>query len=103
MLRWIETPTDLLVILVPIVLWLGQIALCIYVRPVWVRLLPLSLCGAATVAFFVMIPLAEGLAKLGWLLLALWALMLVAVCALGWIVGGLARYIKKKRAEREGI
>ena len=100
-LALIETRTDLVALLFPCVLWVVQILLCIKVRSLWIRLAPILLCTALAAGFFVMIPIAEGLAKLGWLLLALWALLLIGCCALGWMVGMIARVLLSKRRKKE--
>lgn len=79
-----------------IVLFAVQLALCTYVKRLWVRLLPVELFSSAAVVLGIITFTADGWDALGFLLLAIFALACAVSCGLAWAVWGIFKLIKKR-------
>ena len=89
--------TDVFVLLAAIIFVLIQALLCFKVKKVIVRLIPAILSLAAIIVFAVLAFVFEGWDRLGYLLLAIFAAILLAVCGLGWGIWSITKLIRKKK------
>ena len=95
-----ESLLDVLVLAIPAAFVFLQIFLCFRVRRLWLRLLPSILFFILALALFVLTWLTNGWDALGYLLLALGALLLLLSVGLGWATWGLVLFLKKLKAMR---
>ena len=80
-------------ILTPLLL-LVQLLLCFKVKPLIIRLLPALILAAITALLLIATLISNGWNSLGYLILTLWAAILLAACGVGWAVWGISRLIK---------
>lgn len=80
-------------ILIPLLL-LVQLLLCFKVKPLIIRLLPSLILAAITALLLIATLASNGWNSLGYLILTLWAAILLAACGVGWAVWGISRLIK---------
>ncbi len=78
-----------------------QVLLCFWVKPVWIRLLPLILMAGAAAGFLIAAKLVSGWDAILWLGLALIAVVGVAAVALAWSIWGLTVVGRKARQRLE--
>ncbi len=95
-----EIPTDIFVICACVVLFALQLALCTYVKRLWVRLAPAVLFTLAAVALFLVARSARDWDAFGYLLLALFALFCALSCGLAWAFWGIIRFFGRDKSER---
>ena len=87
--------TTFIIILSAIVVLISQLLLCFKVKYVWIKLMPALSFIATAIVFFILMSLADGLDVLGYLLLAVFALLLLAVCVCGWGIWGIVLLIRR--------
>ena len=80
-------------ILTPLLL-LVQLLLCFKVKPLIIRLLPAAILAVITALLLIATLISNGWGSLGYLILTLWAAILLAACGIGWAVWGISRLIK---------
>ncbi len=74
-----------------------QLALCFKVKSKIVRLLPVTLFSLATAALAVMIAISEGWDVIGYLLLFIFAALMLFMCCFGWVIWGVIWALKKRK------
>lgn len=80
-------------ILIPLLL-LVQLLLCFKMKPLIIRLLPALILALITALLLIATLISNGWGSLGYLILTLWAAILLAACGIGWAVWGISRLIK---------
>lgn len=95
-----EIRTDNFVICACVVLFAIQLALCTYVKRLWIRLLPVELFSLSAVVLFFIARSAQDWDAFGYLLLALFAAFCALACGLAWAVWGIVRFWGRDKSER---
>lgn len=85
-----------LLIAAPLLL-LAQILICFKVKPLIIRLAPVVILSAVTALLLIASCTASGWDGLGYLILTVWAAVLLAACGIGWAVWGISRLIKHEK------
>ena len=89
--------TDVFTLIVAVVFVLVQVFLCFKAKNIIVRLIPDFLSLAAIIVFAVLAFVFEGWDRLGYLLLAIFAAILLAVCGLSCGIWAITKLIRKKK------
>ena len=81
-------------LIITLILLLAQIILCFKVKRLIIRLAPAAILAAITTLLLIATLTSFGWNSLGYLILTLWAAVLLAACGLGWAIWGISRLIK---------
>ena len=95
-----EIRTDIFVICACVVLFAIQLALCTYVKRLWIRLLPVELFSLSAVVLFFIARSARDWDALGYLFLAVCAFFFAVTCGLAWAFWALVRFFSRDKSER---
>lgn len=95
-----EIRTDNFVICACVVLFAIQLALCTYIKRLWIRLLPVELFSLSSVVLFFIARSAQDWDAFGYLLLALFAAFCALACGLAWALWGIVRFWGRDKSER---
>lgn len=84
----------LIVIVCGLAALFGQLTLCFFLRRLWVRLLPVGLFLSTAAGLGIVSFATDGWTAVGCLLFALFFLVLLCLCGLGWGIWGVAEGIR---------
>ena len=87
--------SNLIVILFGIAVFAIQLVLCLKVRLIIVKLIPIMVAVVAGIVFFIGMCLSNGWDVLGYFALLIYAFIALGVCAIAFIVYGIICLIKK--------
>ena len=90
-----EVRTDIFILFMSVLTLILQVLLCFGIEKLWIRLLPSCLLFSVTAVFAVLVFASDGWDSIGFLLLALWAALLLVASGLGWAIWGAIRLAKK--------
>ena len=89
---------NLIAILFCMVVFVVQLVLCLKVKFLFVKLIPLILGVIASVGFFIGLNVSEGWDAIGWLALFLYALIFLACIVASWLIYGIIKLITRKKS-----
>ena len=95
-----QIPTDVFVICACVVLFAIQLALCTYVKKLYIRLAPAVLFTLSAVVLFLVARSATDWDAFGYLFLAVCAFFFAVACGLAWAFWALVRFFSKDKSER---
>lgn len=97
---WIDdfNPAVLVLIVSLFLILPVQLLLCFKAKRIWLRLLPVIVCGALTVLFlFMAFAVLSDWDGIGYLILAIYTTFMLTPCGLGWGIWALWHYLKKNK------
>ncbi len=74
-----------------------QLFMCFKMKKLWVKLLPMLIFLTLIIAFVCMIPMAKGWDGIGYWILAMLSGIMLAACAVGWIIWFVIKFFKNKK------
>lgn len=80
-----------------------QLLLCFKVKKLWVRLIPTVTLITAIILFMCMSTIAGGWDNIGYVILAIFAGILLAACALAWLIWFVWYLISKKKIHKNNL
>ncbi len=90
--------SNFIAIIIGIVIFALQMILLFKGKFLIIKLLPILLCAIASVVFIITTFTTEGWDALGWLLLFVFALIYLGVCAFAWVVYGIIKLFTRKKS-----
>ena len=89
--------TDLFLFIVSLLFFTLQLVLCFRVKRLLFRLLPVLVLSLAAAVFFLLIFFTDDWDRIGFFLLAVWTLVVLAFCALAWLLQKIISRMKKEK------
>ena len=74
----------------------GQVYICLKVKSLIKRLLPVIICSVITIIYGIVSFVVPGLDSIGYFVIALCAGILLVMCCVGWVIWDIIRLVKKR-------